>query len=193
MKTLTIVIAGAALCLGACRDNDSANTTTVDKAALNDAALNDAAVNASAVVPAATNNQSFVNAAAASDRFEIESSKLAETAGQSAAVKSFAAKMVTAHEGSTAKLKRTAAGLSPAVTPDDTLSAAQQADLDSLKATKGAAFDAAYASAQVEAHQQALDGLKAYAASGDTPALKDLANGLVPTVTAHLNMAKGLK
>ncbi|MEW2849287.1 DUF4142 domain-containing protein [Stenotrophomonas maltophilia] len=46
---------------------------------------------------------------------------------------------------------------------------------------------------QTAAHQQTLDTLKAYAASGDMPALKDFATGLIPTVTAHLNMAKSLK
>jgi len=35
--------------------------------------------------------------------------------------------------------------------------------------------------------------LKGYAAAGDVSALKSFAGGLVPTVTAHLNMAKGLK
>jgi putative membrane protein len=182
-------LSGTVLVLAACGQKGETNNSTE----VNVATDNGMAVNDTAATPLPNSAQGFANMAAASDRFEIESSKLAETAGQSAAVKSFAAKMITAHEGSTAKLKTTAAGLSPAVTPDDTLSAAQQADLDSLKAMKGAAFDAAYASAQVKAHQQALDGLKAYAASGDTPALKDLANGLVPTVTAHLNMAKGLK
>jgi putative membrane protein len=108
-------------------------------------------------------------------------------------VKKFAVKMIAAHTESTAKLKTTASGLSTPVTPDDTLSADQQAKLDSLKGLNGAGFDSAYASAQVDAHQAALDGLKNYGASGDTPELKTFANGLVPTVTAHLNMAKGLK
>jgi len=35
--------------------------------------------------------------------------------------------------------------------------------------------------------------LKSYVASGDVPTLKDFASGLVPTVTAHLNMANALK
>ena len=83
--------------------------------------------------------------------------------------------------------------MSPPITPDDTLSADQQAKLDSLKGLNGTAFDSAYASAQVEAHQKALDALNAYAASGDNPTLKTFATGLIPTVTAHLNMAKGLK
>ena len=69
----------------------------------------------------------------------------------------------------------------------------QQQKLDSLKGLKGADFDTAYASAQVEAHQKTLGILNDYAASGDNAQLKTLASGLVPAVTAHLNMAKGLK
>jgi putative membrane protein len=146
-----------------------------------------------ATAPSPLTAQGFANAAAASDKFEIESSKLAATAASSAAVKSFATKMISAHTGSTAKLKSTLAGMSPAVTPDDTLSADQQAKLDSLKGLNGSAFDSAYASAQADAHQKALDALNAYAASGDNAQLKTFASGLVPTVTAHLNMAKALK
>ena len=100
--------------------------------------------------------------------------------------------MISAHAASTAKLKSTAAGMSPAVTPDDTLSAEQQATLDGLKGKTGADFDTAYAAAQVDAHQKTLDALKGYSAGGDNPTLKTFADRLIPTVTAHLNMAKGL-
>ena len=79
------------------------------------------------------------------------------------------------------------------MTADDTLTADQQAALDTLKGKTGADFDSAYAAAQVDAHQKALDALNAYASSGDNDALKTFAKGLVPTVTAHLNLAKGLK
>jgi putative membrane protein len=68
----------------------------------------------------------------------------------------------------------------------------QQQKLDELKTKSGAEFDTAYAAAQVEAHQMTLDALKAYSASGDVPSLKSFATELVPVVTAHLNMAKGL-
>ena len=187
---LVIFLSGTVLALTACGKNDGAanvaandvNMTTEDNMAM-----------ANMMAPSPMTAQGFANAAAASDRFEIESSKLAAASASSPAVKSFADKMVTAHSASTAKLKATAGGLNPAITPDDTLSAEQQSTLDTLKAAKGADFDTAYAAAQVDAHQKALDALNGYAASGDTPALKDFAKGLVPTVTAHLNMAKALK
>jgi putative membrane protein len=187
---LVIAVSASVLALSACSKNDGAtgNTAATDANVVID---NGMAADTAALSPLTA--QGFANSAAASDRFEIESSKLAATAGQSSALKSYAAKMITAHEGSTAKLKTALAGLTPAVTPDDTLSADQQASLNSLKAETGANFDAAYKAAQVDAHQKALDLLNNYAASGDNDALKTFAKGLSPTVAAHLNMAKGLK
>jgi putative membrane protein len=141
---------------------------------------------------AASPGQAFADAAAASDTFEIETSKLAATKAGAAKVKSFAEQMIKAHTDSTAKLKTAAAAASPAITPAPTLTAAQQAKLAELSAKSGADFDKSYAAAQVEAHQMTLDALKAYAASGDVASLKAFAAELVPIVTAHLNMAKGL-
>ena len=65
--------------------------------------------------------------------------------------------------------------------------------LDGLKAETGAAFDHAYVADQVTAHQKTLDALKAYSTGGDVQALKMFAGTLIPIVTAHLNMAKGIK
>ena len=188
---LLIAVSGSVLALAACGKNDGAadNSAATD---MNVVAMDNGMVTDSAAQSPLT-AQGFVNAAAASDKFEIDSSKLAATASQSAAVKSYATKMIAAHEESTAKLKNALSGMSPAVTPDDTFNAEQQASLDSLKAKTGADFDTAYKAAQVEAHQKALDALNNYAAAGNNDALKTFANGLSPTVAAHLNMAKGLK
>lgn len=188
-----ILLAGTTLVVAACGKNDNANTSTD---AGNTADLNLAADNgmagANATAPAPLDAQGFVNAAAASDRFEIESSKLAATAASSANVKKFAAQMISAHTASTAKLKSTLAGMKPPLTPDDALNADQQQKLDSLKSLKGTAFDTAYASAQAQAHEMALGALKSYSTSGDNATLKTFANGLIPIVTAHLNTAQGL-
>ncbi|MDQ1158243.1 putative membrane protein [Sphingomonas sp. SORGH_AS 950] len=185
----TLIATTALLALAGCgkkQDATPADTTNSIAAAnqLDAATPTPAAVSAS---------QSFVNTAAASDAFEIESSKLALTNGSSASVKSYARKMIEAHTASTAKLKATTATLSPALTPDPALNAEQQQTIDQLKSLNGAAFDQAYIAAQAAGHQQTLDALKAYAATGDVPQLKAFANGLIPTVAAHLNMVKGLK
>lgn len=143
--------------------------------------------------PAPTSAQGFANAAAASDRFEIESSRLASASGQSRPVKAFAENMIKGHTASTAELKKIAAGLPGPVTPDDALNAEQQELLSGLQGKTGAELDRAYATAQVAAHEKTLATLKAYAEGGDTPALKAFANTMIPTVAAHLNTAKGLR
>lgn len=190
MTIRTIALLSAAtLALAACGPKA---TTTNDANMAAAAPMNDTGA-VDTTTPVASGAQAFANTAAASDAFEIESSKLAATQAGSAKVKAYATQMIAAHEKSTAKLKTTAAALAPAIVPDATLNADQQGMLDSLKPLNGAAFDTAYATNQTAAHQATLDALKSYAATGDQPKFKDIATGLIPTVTAHLNMAKGLK
>ena len=189
-----LTVSVAALALVGCGRNDAdtpsadLNTMVTDGAALG----NDAAATTGAA-PAPTSAQGFANAAAASDRFEIESSRLAAASAQSSAVKSFADTMIKAHTASTTELKTILSGLPTPVTPADAFNPDQQRLMDGLQGKTGAELDQAYAAAQVTAHQATLDTLKAYASAGDTPALKAFANKMIPTVTAHLNTAKGLK
>jgi putative membrane protein len=187
MRVSELTAVGAlALALAACGHKES-----TDQA-------NSAATEAPSAAPTpapamAMSGQDFANSAAASDAFEVASSKLAAANSQSASVKSFAEKMVKAHTDSTAKLKAAAAKASPAITPDPTLKPEQQEQLDSLKSKKGTDFDTAYIAAQIAGHEQALELLIQYATQGDVPQLKTLATNLVPIVSEHLNMAKGLK
>ncbi len=101
--------------------------------------------------------------------------------------------MVAAHMESTGKLKAAAATATPALTPDPTLSADQQAKLDNLRAASGAAFDTAYVTEQRAAHEATLAVLRDYSANGDAASLKGFAAEMVPVVTAHVNMAKSIK
>lgn len=191
-KTLIMLLAGTALTVSACKRSEPVDATANQDVTVTD---NGMMANDSMAAPAAlpTTAPDFVNAAAASDKFEIDSSKLAEASGSSAAVKSFAKQMISGHTASTAKLKAAIAGMTPPLVANDALNPDQQALMASLQGKTGADLDAAYAAAQVTAHQQTLDVLKAYAGGGDNAKLQDLAKGMIPTVTAHLNMAKGLK
>jgi putative membrane protein len=180
--SVLLAVSIAALSVAGC--NKKAETPTAD----NTVAANDVAPLPAAVSP----GQTFANTAAASDTFEIQTSQLAATKASSAKVKRFAEEMIKAHTDSTAKLKSAAAAASPAITPDPALTPDQQQTLDALSAKSGADFDRAYADAQRSGHQATLDALKAYSATGDVPSLKSFATSLVPVVTAHLNMAKGL-
>ncbi len=184
-RSILMTVSVATLALASCGKKadpivDNSSTNTANAAAAQS-------------VPAISPGQAFANAAAASDNFEIETSKLAAGSAASAATKAFAQSMIKAHTDSTAKLNAAAGGAVPAITPEPTLTPEQVQTLEALKGKEGAAFDAAYADAQISAHQMTLDTLKAYAATGDVASLKSFASALVPIVTAHVNMAKGLK
>lgn len=174
--------------LSACgQDTDTAGTD------LNNAAAGDVALGNEGTAIAPSNAQDFANKAAASDRFEIETSRLAADSANSTAIKDFAAMMVKAHTESTGKLKSALASDPSGIVADDALNAEQQATLKDLETKKGAEFDAAYAVAQVSGHEKTLAELQNYAANGDNMALKTLAQDLVPIVTEHLNKARALK
>lgn len=186
-----MTLSAAALAIASCgsKTETSSTTDTTTVVANSDGSMS----NDMAMAPAVSAGQTFANAAAASDAFEIATSQLADAQGASAKTKKFAADMIKAHTDSTAKLKAAAGSVAPPIAPDAALTAEQQQTLDSLKGVKGADFDKAYASAQVDAHQKTLDALKAHADNANVPQqLRDFATKLVPTVTAHLNMAKSL-
>ncbi|MBY8823486.1 DUF4142 domain-containing protein [Sphingomonas colocasiae] len=180
------LISVSVLALAACGPKDDATTANLQNVA-------SAEIPGAQGAPALSPGQDFANKAAASDAFEIAISKLAADKAQSAAIKTFARKMIDAHTQSTAKLKTAAATATPPIIPDPVLTADQQAKLADLQSKSGAAFDAAFAAEQVSAHEAALDVLRGYAANGDVATLKTFATETTPIVTAHLNMAKSLK
>ena len=138
-----------------------------------------------------TTAQGFADAAAASDMFEIESSRLAQTMAKNQAVKDFASMLVTEHTKSTTELKAAAGKATPAVTPAPKMTPQQQSDLDALK-NAGANFDTLYAQKQVPAHEKALALLQGYAANGDSEPLKAFATKTAPVVEKHLAAARKL-
>lgn len=187
-----MTLSAAALALAGCGSKTETTSTDTTTTVTTNTEMS-GTMNEMDMAPASA-GQTFANAAAASDAFEIATSQLAQTQGQSAAIKKFAGEMIKAHTDSTAKLKTAAGAATPAITPDAMLNADQQGTYEKLKALNGAEFDKAYAAAQVAAHQKTLDALKANAGNNGVPQpLRDFATKLIPTVTAHLNMAKGLK
>lgn len=187
MTRSPFVLASASiLALAACGPKDDTTTANLQNVAA-------AEVPGTPVAPAPSPGQDFANKAAASDAFEIAISNLAADKSQSAKVKAFAKQMIEAHTESTAKLKLAASTATPTIVPDPTLSPEQQSKLTDLQSRSGAAFDTAFATEQVAAHQAALDALRGYSTGGDVEPLKTFATSLTPIVAAHLNMAKSLK
>jgi len=157
-------------------DNMSAGTMGSDDMMTNDA------MGATALTP-----QQFVDKAAQSDSFEIQSAKIAQDKATSQQIKDFAAKMITDHSQSTADLK-TAASKVDGVTPDPTLPAEMQNQLDQLKAASGDAFDKLYITQQKDAHQKAIDLLRSYADNGSAEPLKQFATNTAKVVQTHIEM-----
>lgn len=184
--SILVTLSVSALTLASCGKKDEPMVN-------NNAVANSAGPVTTEAPPALSASQMFANAAAASDAFEIESSKLAATNAASAGTKAFAQSMIKGHTESTAKLKKAASEATPALTPDPTLAPDQVQALETLKGKQGAEFDAAYADTQTMAHEKTLATLRAYSTGGDVPSLKVFATAMVPIVTAHVNMAKGLK
>ena len=173
--------------LAACGQNEGTSTADVN----NYADVTSPGDDTNMVAP--SNAQAFVNKAAASDRFEIETSKLVPSSAASAKVMDFGRMMIAAHTQSSAKLKILVAKDPAGIVINDELSPAQKAALEDMKSKKGYIFDAAYLAAQAHGHEETLAELKNYAASGDNAALKDFAAGLIPIVSQHLEKAKDLQ
>lgn len=191
-----ILIAG--MPLGACNDagkrraDEAANSAeaTIDSAG---GKLENAADDARAALTPTPSAQDFVDTAAKSDAFEIAAARLAAKNSTTPEIKTFAAEMIKAHTGSTAKVKAAAGKAAPALKPDATLTHDQDEDLAELGRLKGAEFDKKYADGQVDAHEKALSLLKSYASGGEAASLKTVAGELVPTVEEHLKMARDLE
>lgn len=197
MKTQYMILGLApALVLAACGGNETATTNTVMTGNMTgmdmsgDASMADNGFdNAMAAV---SPGQKFANDVGASDWYEIEAGKLAQEKAQAQGLKDFGKMMVEHHTASTDKLKAAGAKASPAITPVPALNAEQEANLEALRAADGAAFDAAYKTQQVAAHEKALALVKDYAASGDVAELKAFAAGAEKVVQSHLTKIKSL-
>src|SRR6476619_5710209 len=105
INRLVIIASGAVLALGGCNKHDDTNVAAGDNVVIDNGLMADNGMAANDMAASPLTAQGFVNAAAASDKFEIETSKLAAANASSAAVKKFATQMIAAHTASTAKLK----------------------------------------------------------------------------------------
>jgi len=203
-----LLVAGAAALLVAC--NPPANNTDAAASAAQAAdsaaaaagsaassamssAVDATASSAQASVSAAAATPDFVNAAASTDMFEIQAAKIAEKRSTNADVKAFAAMMIHDHTQSTAALKAAIAASGQPLTLPIDLPGDKKAKIDELSAAAPADFDKTYIDSQIMAHQDALSVMQAYAANGNTPALKDFAAKIAPVVQMHLSKASSIK
>ena len=129
-------------------------------------------------VPAAD----FVNQAANSGMFEVQSSELALNKSQDARIREFAQHMVQDHTQAGEKLKAAAQSM-PVPTSLDQEHAAM---LQQLQQASGNDFNRNYTQMQFAGHQKAVALFDSYAQNGDDPQLKQFAQQTAPTLHNHL-------
>lgn len=193
MNKLLLATAIGALSLSACKQEGTSisNNQTqgmTDEAAVENGAMTDGNMGMGA---AASADQAYVQNAAASDMFEIETSKLALEKATLPSIKTYAQMMIDEHTKSTTELKAAAgqAGISvPAALPAD-----KQAKVDALRGLSGAEFDRQYLADQQSGHQETLAKVNSYIAAAPAGPLKDHASKVTGVVQKHLNSLEKIK
>lgn len=183
---LPMLLAASALALGiaACApENPAAEATSTGEVAMDGNTTVDTA-NVDAGV------KDFVEKVALSDMYEVEASKIALERSQVQPVKDYAQMMIDAHTATTNELKPLAAAAM--VQPPTALDNAHMGKLDELRNASVADFDDKYIDQQTEAHENALNLLKDFAANGKDAGLQAFASKTAPTVDAHLQQVKAL-
>ena len=179
-------------CGGNTTNTSSTTNVTTETTILNEETPDENMTGGENATAAMLTGRDFANTVAASDAFEIEAAKLAQTKATSQDLKDFAAMMIRDHTESTKKLKVDAAKAAPPITPDPSLTDEQKNDLDTLRDATGVEFDTAYKSQQVTTHQSALSALQAYGQTGDVAPLRDFAKEWLPTIQKHFDKIKAL-
>jgi putative membrane protein len=129
--------------------------------------------------------ETYANAAAIADMYEIEAANLALERSKSEPVKAFANMLIADHTASTSKLKVLVDQNQGAL--PDALDEKHEGMIQQLKDADDAAFDQLFMQQQMTAHDDALTLHKTYADSGDQDAFRSFASETAKTVQKHID------
>ena len=135
--------------------------------------------------------QQFVQKAAISDLFEIQSGQLAQQKAANDEYKQFGQMVRDDHSETTDQIKAMASNL-PGLQLPQALDAAHKQKLDKLQSLSGAQFEDQFKKDQVAGHQDAVKLFERYAQKGDQPDLKIFAQETLPKLKEHLQHAQSL-
>ena len=131
----------------------------------------------------------FVNAAAASDAFEVQAGQVAQMKGHSARVKNYADKMVQSHTQTTQQLMQIAQA--KGVTPNATLNPGAQRALTRLQGDPARRFERDYLRDNVVSHGTAIRAFQDEIKNGQDADLKQFAMATLPIIQQHFREAGG--
>lgn len=184
MKTPIALMFALALVLAACSPAPVPDNAT-------ESAANAATTTEPALATPKSPDQAFADATAAGNAFKIAAGNLGVEKATSPALRKYAKMLVDDGIQSTMKLKAASAQV-PGVLPNPSLTAEQAADLATLQAASGAAFDRAFKAQQATANSKMLAAQHSYAANGDAEPLRNFAEGNAPFVLRAVRLGKGL-
>ncbi len=133
----------------------------------------------------------FVQRAAASDMFEIETGNQAVQKSTLQEVRDFGQEIVNDHTASSTVLKTLATAKN--ITVPTTLPQDKAAIRDRLAGKTGTAFDKDFADVQVQAHQEAVDLYEEASEELEDEELQAFAEQTLPVLRMHLQHAQELK
>lgn len=194
MNKLLLAAAAGTLALSACKQEGTSISNNQTQGMTDEARVENRTVTADSnlsMEAMASADQAYVQNAAASDQFEIETSRLALEKATLPSLKTYAQMMIDEHSKSTNELKAACCqnGIAiPAALPAD-----KQAKVDALRGLSGAAFDRQYLADQRAGHQDTLAKVNAYLAAAPAGPLKDHAAKVTGVVQKHLNSLEKIK
>ena len=132
-----------------------------------------------------------------SNAAEIQTSQIAQDKATDAEVKTFARDMIREHQAMQKGADSLAAAnnMQPQSPPqgDQKQQMVNQMTQQLQSTAKGAEFDRAYMTGQVQAHQQTLSELQSYQGMVQTPALRAMIEKAIPAVQQHLERAQRIQ
>lgn len=141
--------------------------------------------------PTKVDDKKFVKDATIGGLTEVELGKLAEDKGGSDAVKQFGRHLVDDHTKANNQLKEAASKAGFSV--PESLDSKHQARIDKLSKLSGTQFDRAFIKDEVKDHESDVRAFKDESTNGTNADVKAFASNALPTLEAHLTMAKDLR
>ncbi len=143
-----------------------------------------------AIMTTNAQDATFINAAAQSDQFEIQTSQIALKKARRPAVRAFAQRMIDDHTKTTQQLTTLAASKNATVSQG--LDPTQDRLLTAVRNASPGSFDRTYLSGQITGHTATVAAFNDEINSGQDADVKAFAQQNLPTVQQHLADARRL-
>lgn len=186
----SLLLGTGVIAISSCGDGNNSTTTTKDSTTTN---LNrmDTSAGGNTMGRDSSNTKSdgmFAIDAAEGGMMEVQFGKLAQTKSMNSEIKDLGKMMEKDHSKAGDELKGVATKKNISV--PTALSDKHQRDYEDLSKKSGADFDKAYTDMMVNDHKEDIDKFQHEADKGNDPDLKSWANGKLPTLHHHLEMAQ---